>query len=78
MAWLNSNDMYTSWAFQVVNEIFSTLPEVEWLTTLRPMLQSMAVTATYCAEGGGYTRQILFKGETIPQPYWYSLGAIQQ
>jgi len=78
MAWLNSDDMYTPWAFQVVNEIFSTLPEVEWLTTLCPLLWSAAGAVTYCAQRGGYTRQGFFKGETIPQPRWYSLGAIQQ
>jgi len=38
MAWLNSDDKYTPWAFQVVGEIFAALPQVQWLTTLFPIL----------------------------------------
>ncbi len=34
MAWLNSDDMYTPWAFRVVAEIFSRFPHVEWLMGL--------------------------------------------
>jgi len=70
--------MYTPWAFQVVNEIFSTLPEVEWLTTLCPIMWSASGTPIYCAQRGGYTRQGFFKGTNVPDNAWYSLGAIQQ
>jgi glycosyltransferase involved in cell wall biosynthesis len=31
MAWINSDDKYTPWAFQVVSEIFSTFPHVMWI-----------------------------------------------
>jgi hypothetical protein len=78
MAWINSDDMYTPWVFQVVNEIFSTLPDVEWLTTLCPIVWDASGTPTYCAQKGGYTRQGFFKGENVPDSAWYSLGAIQQ
>ncbi|MEM4724272.1 MAG: glycosyltransferase family 2 protein, partial [Candidatus Hadarchaeum sp.] len=33
MAWINSDDKYCPWAFQVVGEIFSQCPRVRWLTT---------------------------------------------
>lgn len=78
MAWLNSDDMYTPWAFQVVSEIFSTCPEVEWLTTLCPLVWSATGAATSCAQRGGYTRSGFFSGENIPHSRWYALGAIQQ
>jgi glycosyltransferase involved in cell wall biosynthesis len=78
MAWINSDDMYTPWAFKVVNEIFSTLPEVEWLTTLCPIVWSTSGAPIYCAQRGGYTRQGFFRGENIPHSHWYALGAIQQ
>jgi glycosyltransferase involved in cell wall biosynthesis len=32
MAWINSDDMYVSGSFAAVGEIFSLMPEVEWLT----------------------------------------------
>ncbi|WP_198805235.1 glycosyltransferase family 2 protein [Leptolyngbya sp. BL0902] len=78
MAWINSDDMYTPWAFQIVNEIFTTLPDVEWLTTLCPIVWNAAGSPIYCAQRGGYTRQGFFKGENVPDSAWYSLGAIQQ
>jgi glycosyltransferase involved in cell wall biosynthesis len=34
MAWLNSDDMYTPWSFQVAAEIFSTFPHVNWIVGL--------------------------------------------
>jgi glycosyltransferase involved in cell wall biosynthesis len=36
MAYLNSDDLYFPWTLRVVGEIFSTFPNVEWLTTSRP------------------------------------------
>jgi len=33
MAWLGCGDKYFPWTFEVVSQIFSTLPEVEWLTS---------------------------------------------
>jgi len=38
MAWINADDMYAPWAFSVVGEIFATHPEVEWLTSLYPLV----------------------------------------
>lgn len=32
LAWINSDDLYTPWAFNTVAEIFETFSEVEWLT----------------------------------------------
>ena len=31
MCWINSSDMYYPWTFSTVAEIFSQLPEVEWI-----------------------------------------------
>ncbi|MEP0870515.1 glycosyltransferase [Trichocoleus desertorum AS-A10] len=78
MAWLNSDDMYTPWAFQVVSEIFSTLPQVEWLTTLCPIIWNDSGTATYCGHRGGYNRIGFMGGEYIPDTQWFALGSIQQ
>jgi len=36
--WLNSDDLYFSFALRTVAEIMSDLPEVCWLTTLNPVL----------------------------------------
>jgi len=35
MAWLNSDDMYTPWAFKTVAEVFESYPDVNWITGLQ-------------------------------------------
>jgi len=35
MGWLNSSDLYLPWTLQVVEEIFTRYPEVEWISALQ-------------------------------------------
>ncbi len=37
MGWLNSDDRYFPWTFQIVNEVFRKFPEVDWITG-RPII----------------------------------------
>lgn len=78
MAWLNSDDKYTPWSFQVVNEIFSTLPEVEWLTTLSPITWNKFGVASSCTRRGGFTRSGFMNGENLLDGRWSTLGTLQQ
>jgi len=78
MAWLNSDDKYTPWAFQIVGEIFASLPEVEWLTTLYPLTWDERGRATRCTYQSGYSRQGFFRGENLPGAGWFAKGFIQQ
>jgi glycosyltransferase involved in cell wall biosynthesis len=32
MGWINSDDMYTAWSFEVVAQIFSQFPRVKWIS----------------------------------------------
>src|SRR4051812_23755335 len=41
-AWINASDKYLPWAFNVVGEIFATHPEIEWLTSLFPLVWDAA------------------------------------
>jgi len=78
MAWLNSDDKYTPWAFPVVGEIFSTFPEVEWVTTLYPLKWDAHGRATRCLYQNCCTRRGFFRGENLPGASWYAKGFIQQ
>jgi glycosyltransferase involved in cell wall biosynthesis len=78
MAWLNSDDKYTPWAFQVVGEIFSSFPEIEWLTTLYPLWLDGRGRAVTCSYTDGYSRQGFFRGENLPGGDWYARAWIQQ
>jgi glycosyltransferase involved in cell wall biosynthesis len=78
MAWLNSDDQYTSWALSIVTEIFSAFPEIEWLTTLFPMRWDERGRAVRCSPRRGYSKAAFLAGENLPMGDWYSEGCIQQ
>jgi len=78
MAWLNSDDKYTPWAFQVVGEIFATFPQVQWLTTLYPLIWDARGRATRCKYTPGFSREGFMRGEYLPRPGAYAPYWIQQ
>lgn len=78
MAWLNSDDKYTPWAFQVVGDIFSSLSEVEWLTTLCPLAWDEKGQAIKCVHSSGFNRKAFYKGINLPGIGWYAHSWIQQ
>ncbi|WP_341327605.1 glycosyltransferase family 2 protein [Methylotuvimicrobium sp. KM2] len=78
MAWINSDDKYTPWALSVVAEIFSTFPEIEWLTTGYGLLWDQSGRAVFCRHRNGYNRQAFFKGAYLAGTNRYNRGFIQQ
>lgn len=78
MSWLNSDDQYLPWAFQVVAEIFLKFPQVEWLTTLFPMSWDARGVAIQCTCADGFSRGAFLRGENLPGGSWYGRGWIQQ
>lgn len=78
MAYINSDDKYTPWAFQTIAEIFSTCPEVDWLTTAYPLVWDEAGRATNCYHIQGFNRQAFYRGVNLPGMGWYTHGFIQQ
>lgn len=78
MAWLNSDDKYTPWAFQVVGETFSKFEEIEWLTTLCPIRWDAQGRAVKCAYREGYSRKAFFRGEYMLIQGRRTSGWIQQ
>jgi hypothetical protein len=38
LAWLNADDMYLPWTLSIVAEVFTAFPEVEWISSLYPLL----------------------------------------
>jgi glycosyltransferase involved in cell wall biosynthesis len=78
MAWLNSDDKYTPWAFSVVADIFSSFPEIEWISSMYPLgwnEEGQAVRCHYC---GGFNRESFFRGANLAGRSWYVRSWIQQ
>ena len=81
MAWINSDDKYTPWAFSIVGEIFGQFPEVKWLTTACPLIWDIGGRAVNVGRRpfGGISRQGFLKGESLPGGSGrYVTGVIQQ
>lgn len=77
MAWLNSDDMYCPWTLRTVASIFSSCPEVEWLTTLSPCIWDYQGFCEKIEHIPGYAREGFLEGRYIA---WTpdSIGWIQQ
>ena len=77
MGWLNSDDMYTPWALDVVATVFTQFPQIEWLTTLCPLIWDESGRAVRCANRyRGFSRRAFYRGGHLPQGFAH--GCIQQ
>ncbi len=65
MAWLNSDDKYCPWALQVVGEIFSSLPEVRWLTTSAQIVWNTQGIPIETRFVDGYNKNAFLRGRNI-------------
>src|SRR5258708_4347467 len=76
-AYLNSDDMYHAWTLQTVGEIFSQLPQVEWLTTQTTMVidaEGDPLTTNHAIQ---HTRLRFYSGMTL-RNFFGESGWIQQ
>ncbi|AFZ21370.1 glycosyltransferase family 2 protein [Allocoleopsis franciscana] len=78
MAWLNSDDMYCSWALKTVASIMSELSEVDWLTTLAPAYWDWYGFCYGITSITGYSRKAYLDGFYLPGEHKTCLGWIQQ
>jgi glycosyltransferase involved in cell wall biosynthesis len=68
MAWLNSDDKYLPWAFDVVTEIFTLFPDIQWLTTLYPLTWDGLGRAVDCSSPRAFNGRAFLRGENLPGP----------
>ena len=66
MAFINSDDKFCPWAFSVVGEIFAQFPQVEWLTTLFPIIWDAQGRATHCRATEGFSKEGFLRGQYLP------------
>lgn len=78
MAWLNAGDVFLPWTLALVGELFAAFPQIEWLTTQRPLVideRGLAVQSEYV---GGYARRSFRAGVNLPGGDWFARAGIQQ
>jgi hypothetical protein len=78
MAWLNSDDVYMPWTLAVVKEVFASLPEIEWLTTLYPLTVDAGGRVVSCVYTGGFDRASLRAGANLPSSPGFWRGVQQE
>ncbi|BFU94005.1 MAG: protein of unknown function [Nitrospira sp.] len=78
MAWLNSDDKYMPWAFSIVADIFRSYPEIQWMTTLHPLMWNETGQATSIDFTGGFHRKAFLKGSNFPVKGSHGKRWIQQ
>jgi glycosyltransferase involved in cell wall biosynthesis len=84
MAFLNSDDMYFAGALWSVGSIFRDLPEVEWLTSLRPGAWDWHGHCTDVLHRPGFSREAFLDGLYVPKeatpsvPVFGHIAPIQQ
>jgi len=78
MGWLNSDDKYLPGALSIVSEIFETFPDVEWITSMYPIIwdtRGRAIRCTYCK---ALSQKLFMRGASLSDGRWYSRNMMQQ
>jgi len=78
MAWLNAGDLFLPWALQLASDLFDRFPQVEWLTTQRPLVLDERGVAVQSEYVGGYARDSFRAGVNLPGGDWFARAGIQQ
>ena len=78
MAWLNSDDKYMPWTLSVVADIFSSFPEVEWLTSVHPVQWNSHGQAVAVDFTGALSRHSFLQGNNFPVKGSFGRRWIQQ
>lgn len=60
-AWLNSDDLLTPWALETVARCFTDQPQVQWLTSLYPMVCGTS-GRTMLMPADPFNRELFYKG----------------
>jgi glycosyltransferase involved in cell wall biosynthesis len=78
MAWLNSDDMYPSWTLRTVASIFGDLPDVDWITSIRPIIWNRDGLAVDTMALLGYSKIGFMRGEHLSNGTHFALEVVQQ
>jgi glycosyltransferase involved in cell wall biosynthesis len=78
MGWLNSDDMLAPWALRTVAAVFGQFPEVEWITTMYPLLMDEDGMMVAERKVEGFNARAFYRGRNAPFNPWFYTSMIQQ
>lgn len=71
MGWLNSDDLLTPWACQVIANVFQQCPTVDWLTSSVEIHWGPSGMCTLCRMVDGFAREPFFHGRNLMRDAYY-------
>lgn len=75
--WINSDDLMLSHTLEVVVEIFSSIPDLQWLSTLNPIVLDETGAMARVNPIPGFHREAFMRGRYLPGGNFF-WGFIQQ
>ena len=78
MGWVNSDDKYLPWTFDVLADLLTCLPQIEWVTSLFPLFWNENGQAVSCDAHAGFSREHILRGGTLLGSSWPSSAFVQQ
>ena len=78
MAWLNADDIYMPYTLRVVSQIFSSFPNVDWITSLLPAIVNHEDAIISIKPRRGFTRSLFMQGLLMTTGKTGEHGFIQQ
>jgi len=78
MGWLNSDDVYLPSALSLVVSIFERFPQIDWLTTSKPVTIAASGEIIVVSDVLGFSREGFLNGENLPGADWPCTVFIQQ
>ena len=78
MGWLNGDDLHLPWTLSTVADIFQQCPEVEWITSLYPLVMNAKGQVESTHYLAGFNRETFLRGVNLPQVGFHARGYIQQ
>ncbi len=78
MFWLNSDDMLCPWAFYVAATVFMQCPDIEWLTSSRPLTWSQLGLCIADMPADGFSRKTFYQGRNVRTNHYYHFHIQQE
>jgi glycosyltransferase involved in cell wall biosynthesis len=78
MGWLNSDDQLAPWALRVVGSVFRQFPQVQWVTTMYPLVMTADGLVLPPRRAEGFNAEAFYRGRNVAfNPRFYT-SMIQQ